>query len=72
MAGFRPLTTKLLWSERGTCKTVEAGICVQGLLEVRSGQCAVLALCEDRVLEGPASGEKGSQGGPYMYCHPRP
>jgi len=27
--------------------------------------------CEDRVLDGPASGEKGSKGGPYMYCNPR-
>ena len=27
--------------------------------------------CEDRVLDGPASGEKGSKGGPYMYCDPR-
>ena len=23
-------------------------------------------LCEDRVLDGPASGEKGSKGGPYV------
>ena len=27
--------------------------------------------CEDRVLDGPASGEKGSKGGPSMYCNPR-
>ena len=27
--------------------------------------------CEDRVLDGPASGEKGSKGGPYKYCNPR-
>ena len=27
--------------------------------------------CEDRVLEGPASGKKGSKGGPYKYCNPR-
>ena len=26
---------------------------------------------EDRVLDGPASGEKGSKGGPYMNCNPR-
>ena len=25
--------------------------------------------CEDRVLEGPASGGKGSKGGPYQYCN---
>jgi len=27
--------------------------------------------CEDRVLDGPASGEKGSEGGPYTYGNPR-
>ena len=27
--------------------------------------------CEDRVLDGPASWEKGSQGGPYKFCNPR-
>jgi len=27
--------------------------------------------CEDQVLDGPASGEKGSKGGPSMYCNPR-
>jgi hypothetical protein len=27
--------------------------------------------CEDRVLDGPASGEKGSKGRPYKYCDPR-
>ena len=26
---------------------------------------------EDRVLDGPASGEKGFTGGPYRYCNPR-
>jgi len=28
-------------------------------------------LCEDRVLDGPASGQKGSKGGHYKYCNPR-
>ena len=28
-------------------------------------------ICEDRVLDGPASGETGTKGGPYMYCNPR-
>jgi len=27
--------------------------------------------CEDRFLDGPASGEKGSKGGSYKYCNPR-
>jgi len=27
--------------------------------------------CEVRVLDGPASGEKASKGGPYKYCNPR-
>ena len=27
--------------------------------------------CEDRVLDGPASGGKGSKVGPYTYCNPR-
>ena len=27
--------------------------------------------CEDRVLDGPASGTKGSKGGPYKYFNPR-
>ena len=27
--------------------------------------------CEDRVLDGPASGGKGSKGGPCKYCDPR-
>ena len=26
--------------------------------------------CEHRVLDGPASGLKGSKGGPYRCCHP--
>ena len=26
---------------------------------------------EDRVLDGPASGEKSFKGGPYTYCNPR-
>jgi hypothetical protein len=32
---------------------------------------ASAALCEDRVLDGPASWGKGSKGGPYKCCHPR-
>ena len=28
----------------------------------RTGRGASLPMCEDRVLEGPASGEKGSEG----------
>ena len=27
--------------------------------------------CEDRVLDGPASGEKGSKVWRYKYCNPR-
>ena len=27
--------------------------------------------CEDRVLDGPASGENGSKGGLHVYCNPR-
>ena len=27
--------------------------------------------CEDRVLDGPASGKMGCTGGSYMYCNPR-
>jgi len=27
--------------------------------------------CEDRVLDGPASGETGSKGGPCKYYNPR-
>ena len=27
--------------------------------------------CEDRVLDGPASRQKGFKGGPYLYCDPR-
>jgi len=27
--------------------------------------------CEDRVLDGPTYGGKGSKGGPYQYCNPR-
>ena len=30
-----------------------------------------VCVCEDRVLDGPASGEKGSKGGLYKYCNPR-
>jgi len=29
----------------------------------------VSILCEDQVLDGPASGEKGSKCGPYKYCN---
>jgi len=27
--------------------------------------------CEDRVLDGPVSGEKGSKGEPYVSCNHR-
>ena len=27
-------------------------------------------ICEDRVLDGPASGKKGSKDGPCLYCNP--
>jgi len=33
--------------------------------------CVSKVRCEDRVLDGPASGERGSKSGPSTYCNPR-
>ena len=39
--------------------------------EARGKPSTAVSSCEDRVLDGPASGEKGPKGGPYKYCNPR-
>ena len=58
------------------CRVWGSGFRVQGVRCRVKGvgfslQASGFRMCEDRVLDGPASGGKGSTGGPYMYCNPR-